>query len=167
MRVQILTPAPIRTVLTDENDYVAGNSAWGLWFSLLYIIVNALSSFMNAFETWSPYPSATPLTVTAGSMTISSLAINHAEFQDVGPNAYIYIDVAFHTGGVASNAIDLSLPVAPAGWGEFSVRLFDNGPAAAVAYIFGSVLRVQRADGANFNLSISEQIYVSGSYRTA
>lgn len=165
--MQTLTPAPLRTQLVDEAGNIGQGSSWWLWFGLLYNVVNALSSFMNAFETWSPYPSATPLTVTAGSMTISSLTINHAEFQDVGPNAYIYIDVAFHTGGVASNAIDLSLPIAPAGWGEFSVRLFDNGPAAAVAYIFGAVLRVQRADGANFNLSISEQIYVSGSYRTA
>lgn len=166
--MQTFTPAPLRTQLVDENGQVGQGSTWWLWFGLLYNVLNALQLLLQGFSTWSPYPSTAPLTVTGGgAMTISSLTIHHADYQQAAANAYIYIDIAFHTGGVAANFIDLSLPVAPAGWGEFAVRLFDNGPAAAVAYISGVSLRVQRADGANFNLSPSENIYVSGSYRTA
>lgn len=159
---QLLTPAPLRTKLLDALGFIAGGGVWALWFGTLY-------NFLNAFQTVSSYPANSPLTVTsAGGMAISNLIINHADFQQLGAVASIYLDLAFETSGTPANFVDISLPVPPSGWGELNVRLIDNGiMVPAVGFINGALLRVQKADGSNFSLSPNEHIYAAGTYRTS
>jgi hypothetical protein len=160
---QLFTPAPIRTVLVNTLGFLSSEGGgWQLWFSTLY-------NFLNNFQKFSSYPANSPLTVTGGgAMVISNLVINHAEFQQLGAAASIYLDLSFETSGAASNFVDISLPVPPSGWGELNARLIDNGVSVpAVAFISGQVLEVQKADGSNFALSANEHVFVGGTYRTS
>lgn len=159
---QLFTPAPLRTAPLDENGFIAGGSIWAIWYGLLY-------NFLNNFQNWSDYPAKSPLVISSGGgMVISNTVINHAEFQQLGAVASIYLDLAFETSGTAANFVDISLPVPPSGWGELNARVIDNGIAVpAVAFINGVLLRVQKSDGSNFSLSPNEHVYVGGTYRTS
>jgi hypothetical protein len=155
------TAAPIRTPLTDSDGYVVSGSQWPLWFTTLYQI-------LSGFNSWSGYPAGSAPTVTGGGgMTIASEVVNHAEFQQVGTFASIYLDLSFTTGGVASNYVAIVLPVAPAGYGALNARLIQGGVMVpAVAFINAGLLQVEKADGSNLALAAS-QIFIGGSFHSA
>jgi hypothetical protein len=125
-----------------------------------------LNSIVTSFQ-WTTL-TAQQLAISAGAMTISSLVLNNASYQNPANSVTLNIAATFTTGGAATNAITMTLPQAAVSPTLLNARVFDNGAwVAGTAVVNGSTLTVERQDGANFHLGAGEQVQVSGSYQSS
>jgi hypothetical protein len=116
---------------------------------------------------WNPL-SAAQLAVSGGTMTISSVVVMNASYQNPSNTVNVNLNIQFTTSGTATNSVTLTLPQSAVNPTLLQCMVRDNGvwvPGIAVAS--GTTLTVTRQDSADFHLGTGEQIQVSGSYQSA
>ncbi len=111
---------------------------------------------------------ATQLALSAGAMTITGVTVQAATYQNPSNSVNLNLALTFTTGGAATNAISITLPIAAVASTLLSGRVYDNGAwVPATAVVSGTTLTVQRQDGAVFHLGSGEQVQVSGAYQSS
>jgi hypothetical protein len=101
----------------------------------------------------------TPTLTAAGSMTISSVAIDYAYYFIRGNMVYLAVRVNFTTGGSASNSVSVSRPfVVSAGNGAGGGFVTDSGFKGACVGGDVNNLTVFKYDASNWGTSTSRQI---------
>ncbi len=119
-------------------------------------------------DTWSP-------TVTAsGSMTVSSLSVNQAQYKRYGPFIHFHVSCTFTLGGTASTQINVSVGLAGVTHNvncAFACSADENiaGTATAVNNARwrydGTNLIVFKPGGVNWSLGANAAININGHYR--
>jgi hypothetical protein len=113
--------------------------------------------------------SYTPTITPGGSMTVSSLVINDAQYMRIGPFVFIKLYIALTAGGTANNQIAFSLPIAQVGAQSLmsaAIQFATWSPAFGWIPTGGSVVNVWPSGGANYTLGVV-LIMVEGFYRCA
>lgn len=115
-------------------------------------------------ETWTP-------TVTAsGSMTISSLSVNQAQYKRVGPFVHFHVSCTFTLGGTASTTINLSVGVAGTAHNAncaFVCSADQNGTGVSLPRwrYDGTNIIVFQAGNVNWTLGANAAVNINGHYR--
>jgi len=121
-----------------------------------------LTAQRGGLESW------TPTFAGSGSMTTTAPSINQAHFHREGEIVWFTIQATVTTGGVASNQVQFTLPVAALGTGYINFAGFVNDvgnlrSALGIA-VSTTVVGVQRFDNTNFTLG-TVTLYIQGFYR--
>lgn len=106
----------------------------------------------------------TPSVTGSGSMTVSGVTINMAQFLRIGPICFFEASITLTTGGSPANAVLFSPPLPLAGPGGGILFANIQGSAGSAAFSTISSLYVNLSGGANFVLGV-QTMYVSGFYR--
>lgn len=131
------------------------------------------SGNISAYDPGGAWTTWTPTVSPVGSMTVSSVNIQLAEYLRQGPKAEFHAMISFVLGGTASNQLGIGLPVAPVGTtGRLTVctGASSSGAAYAANVVFidpaNPFLLCGATGGGNFALG-GYTFIVAGSYRCA
>lgn len=116
-------------------------------------------------KTWEPSFRAN------GSLTLSSVEAEIAEYLEVGNLIWIWVVASFTTGGVASNTIYFTLPKKANLKGgtyrsPFSACITDSTDIAAQSRLNSQdEVEIKKYDNSNWGLGTGRKIFVSGCYQ--
>ena len=111
-------------------------------------------------------------TVNGGTMTVSSLVVNDAQYLQIGPIVYVKLQLTFTLGGTASTLLKISYPIAPVGFASLLTGMIAMGGTSSFVsalsniYLVNGYIGFQLFGAANFTLG-GASLYLVGSYRCA
>lgn len=123
----------------------------------------ASSGYPLTWSTWSPTYGA------SGSMTFTSVSTTHAKYFQIGKFVVFKIHATGTTGGTASNAISVSLPVPCVGQNHLSGGSVTDGGSGLASAVWATNVAIYfyKYDSSNYALGASRQIVGTGIYEAS